>query len=58
MKMNAHQIQAHKLMNDITCELIGGYENTMEDFDKDSEEYIEASNFLNTPKQFPKYPSR
>lgn len=48
-KMNAHQSQAYRLMDEIVCDVIGGYENTMSDYEEGSEEYVEAQEFLDTP---------
>lgn len=45
-EMNAHQKAIFDIMTEVCSEYIGGYENTLSDFDEDDEEYVEAKNFL------------
>ena len=45
-EMNAHQKAIFRMMDELTRDLIGGYENTMMDYPEDSEEYQEAQAFL------------
>lgn len=44
--MNAHEKRALRLINNAMSDLIGGYENTMEDFAEGSEEYEAAEQYL------------
>jgi hypothetical protein len=46
-EMNTHQKAMYYLMDEITCEMIGGAENTMEDYAPETEEYKDAEAFLN-----------
>lgn len=50
-EMNAHQRKVFDLMDEITTELIGGYENTLLDFTEDTEEYQRAYEFLHQGHQ-------
>ena len=45
-EMNKHQLVMYKLMDKWTCDMIGGYENTLCDYSEDSEDYKEAKDFL------------
>ena len=45
-EMNERQKKAFKNIKYAAYDLIGGLENTMLDYPKDHEEYIEAKNFL------------
>lgn len=45
-EMNKNQRELYMMMDQITSEYIGGYENTMLDYPEDSEEYREANEFL------------
>lgn len=47
--MNEHQKLAYKLMDEVTSEFIGGNENTMSDFEEDTEEWQGAKEFLSQP---------
>lgn len=44
--MNAHEKTMYRLMDEATIEFIGGYENTMEDYSPETEEYKVAEKFL------------
>lgn len=46
IKLNAHQIEASLIIQDIISDMIGGYENTKSDFEEGSEEWKEADKFL------------
>lgn len=48
-EMNAHQREAFDYICAVMSEYIGGYENVLEDFSEDSEEYKRAKNFLTLP---------
>lgn len=45
-EMNAHQRAIFDIMDEITRDYIGGYENTLLDFSEDEEEYQNAYKFL------------
>ena len=45
-EMNVHQRNLYRMMDELTCEIIGGYENAMADYPEDSDEYWEAKEFL------------
>jgi hypothetical protein len=45
-EMNAHQRAIFDIMDELTREYIGGYENTMLDFSEEDEEYQNAYKFL------------
>lgn len=55
-EMNKHQKSMYDLMNEATSEFIGGNENTLQDYEDDTEEYKMAKQFLemghNQMKQF------
>lgn len=44
--MNAHQKKIYFIMDEIMCEVIGGFENNMEDYEPTTPEYKEAEEFL------------
>lgn len=48
---NLHHKKADYIVNKVMCDVIGGYENTLEDFEEDDEEYIEAKAYLSRPKE-------
>jgi len=50
-KLNTHEQMVAKLTQAIMSDYIGGYENSMEDYEEGSEDYITAKNFLEMPKQ-------
>ena len=45
-EMNAHQKAIYRMMDELTRDIIGGHENTMQDCPEDSGEYQEAKAFL------------
>lgn len=45
-EMNAHQKALYYIMDEVTRDFIGGYENQLLDFSEDEEEYQNAYNFL------------
>lgn len=45
-EMNAHQKTLYYIMDEVTRDFIGGYENTLLDFSEDEEEYQNAYKFL------------
>lgn len=45
-EMNAHEKAIWMLMDEATKEFIGGYENTLSDYEDGTEEYQEAKKFL------------
>lgn len=48
-EMNAHQKEAYRWISESMSEYIGGYENTLQDYEEEDEEYKEAEEFLNLP---------
>lgn len=46
IEMTSHQKKMYFLMDEIMCEIIGGFENSLEDYALDTEEYKEAEAFL------------
>lgn len=50
-EMDAHQKAMYKLMDSWTCDMIGGYENTLCDYATDTEEYKKAESFLKQPHE-------
>ena len=46
-EMNKHQRIMYLLMDEVMCEIIGGLENTIQDYTSDTEEYKNAEEFLN-----------
>lgn len=46
-EMNAHQKVMFKLMDNVTSDYIGGWENTLEDYEEFTDEYKEAYEYLN-----------
>ncbi len=46
-EMNAHQKAMFRLMDEVTCDYIGGFENSLSDNPVESEEYQAAYRFLN-----------
>lgn len=42
-EMNAHQNALYRIMGELTSQLIGCYENSMMDDEKDAEEYKETT---------------
>lgn len=50
-EMNENQKKVWRLAVDNVNELIGGYENTMEDYSEDSEEYQHAKSVLELPHE-------
>lgn len=45
-EMNAHQLTAFRIMKEVYNDYIGGLENGMQDYDKDSSEYEDCKNDL------------
>ena len=50
-EMNAHQRLAFRFICEVMSELIAGNELIMEDYPDDSDEYKEASEYLNKPRE-------
>lgn len=45
-EMTSHQKKMYFIMDEIMCEIIGGFENVLEDYDSSSQECKEAEAFL------------
>ena len=45
-EMTNHQKKMFLLMDEVMCEIIGGFENSLEDYKPDTEEYQAADAFL------------
>lgn len=48
-QLNQNEATAIKLVRDHYNDFVGGLENTLLDYEKDSEEYIDAKNALSNP---------
>lgn len=50
IKLNAHQIEADKLVQEVMSDMLGGYENQMSDSEEGSDDWITANEFLQTER--------
>lgn len=49
-KLNLHQLEAKRLIQNVMSDMVGGYENQRTDYEEGSEDWNTANDFLNTER--------